>query len=324
MNIKRKSVFFATTMLVLCHTAFAAAPEDDANWPQRPVRWIVGFAPGGTADILTRIAAEQLAQKLGKSVVVENRSGASGALALNLVANSQPDDTLLITVPGPIVFPRDEPGIGKELDPVIMLAEGPMIIVGPASNPQHSLADVITDAKQNPHKWNYATSGTGTSQHLAGEMINQLAGTQMVQVPYKGGGQAVSDVVGAQVPLAILGPTPVLPHIASGALQAYAVTTTYRLPSLKSVPTVAEAGIDGYDASQWFALATTRGVSPQRIERLNGLLAEIVKTQKFREAVTAAGMKIAPGSPEGLLKFVQADGDKWANLVTQRGLKIGQ
>lgn len=317
-------MFLAAAILVLCQTSFAAAPADDADWPQRPVRWIVGFAPGGTADILTRIAAEQLAQRLGKSVVVENRSGASGALALNLVANSQPDDTLLITVPGPIIFPRDEPGIGKELDPVIMLAEGPMIIVGPATNPQHSLADVITDAKQNPRKWNYATSGTGTSQHLAGEMINQLAGTQMVQVPYKGGGQAVSDVVGAQVPLAILGPTPVLPHIASGALQAYAVTTTYRLPSLESVPTVAEAGIEGYDASQWFALATTKGVSPRRIERLNGLLADIVKTQKFREAVAAAGMKIAPGSPEDLLNFVQADRAKWANLVRQRGLKIGQ
>lgn len=317
-------MFLAAAILALCQTSLAAAPADDANWPQRPVRWIVGFAPGGTADILTRIAAEQLAQRLGKSVVVENRSGASGALALNLVANSQPDDTLLITVPGPIIFPRDEPGIGKELDPVIMLAEGPMIIVGPATNPQHSLADVITDAKQNPRKWNYATSGTGTSQHLAGEMINQLAGTQMVQVPYKGGGQAVSDVVGAQVPLAILGPTPVLPHITSGALQAYAVTTTYRLPSLESVPTVAEAGIEGYDASQWFALATTKGVSPRRIERLNGLLADIVKTQKFREAVTAAGMKIAPGSPEDLLSFVQADRAKWANLVKQRGLKIGQ
>ena len=324
MNIKRKRAFLATAILALCQTSLAAAPADDANWPQRPVRWIVGFAPGGTADILTRIAAEQLAQRLGKSVVVENRSGASGALALNLVANSQPDNTLLITVPGPIIFPRDEPGIGKELDPVIMLAEGPMIIVGPVTNPQHSLAEVITDAKQNPRKWNYATSGTGTSQHLAGEMINQLAGTQMVQVPYKGGGQAVSDVVGAQVPLAILGPTPLLPHIASGALQAYAVTTTYRLPSLESVPTVAEAGIEGYDASQWFALATTKGVSPRRIERLNGLLADIVKTQKYREAVTAAGMKIAPGSPEDLLNFVQADRAKWANLVKQRGLKIGQ
>ena len=324
MNIKRKTVFLAAAMLVLCHTSFAATPANDANWPQRPVRWIVGFAPGGTADILTRIAAEQLAKKLGTSVVVENRPGASGALALNLVANSKPDDTLLITVPGPIIFPREEPGIGQGLDPVIMLAEGPMLIVGPASNPQHSLADVIENAKQNPHKWNYATSGTGTSQHLAGEMINQLAGTQMVQVPYKGGGQAVSDVVGAQVPLAILGPTPVLPHIASGALQAYAVTTTYRLPSLKDVPTVAEAGIEGYDASQWFALATTKGVSSQRIERLNGFLADIVKTQKFREAVTAAGMKIAPGSPQSLFKFVQADREKWMDLVRQRGLEIGR
>lgn len=324
MNMQKKFVLLFAAMLAQCNVSFAAPSDSAEDWPQHPVRWIVGFSAGGTADILTRIAAQQLAKKIGKSVIVENRPGASGALALNLVAKSRPEDTLLITVPGPIIFPREEPVIGKELDPVIMLAEGPMIIVGPASNPQHRLADVIADAKQNPTKWSYGTSGTGTSQHLAGEMINELAGTKMMQIPYKGGGQAVSDVVGAQVPLAILGPTPVLPHILSGALQAYAVTTTYRLPSLKSVPTVAEAGIAGYDASQWFALATTRGVSPKRVALLNRYLTDIVGTREFKDAATAAGMNVAPGSPEDLRKFVQADSDKWTNLVKQRNLKIGQ
>ncbi len=321
--MKKIKSLLITALLVSCHMSYAATPDSDENWPQRPVRWVVGFAPGGTADILTRIAAEQLAKKLGKSVVVENRPGASGALALNMVANSKPADTLLITVPGPIVFPREEPSIGKELAPIIMLAKGPMIIVGPKSNPQHSLAEIVEDAKQNPNRWNYATSGTGTSQHLAGELINQLAGTKMVQVPYKGGGQAVSDVVGAQVPLAILGPTPVLPHISSGALQAYAVTTTYRLPSLKDVPTVAEAGIEGYDASQWFALATTDGVSSKRIARLNGYLAEIVETKDFKDAASAAGMQTDPGSPEALREFIQADAEKWMKVVEERQLKIG-
>jgi len=323
--MKKLKIFTCLLAALVCGASAAvAAPEQNAgSWPQRPLRWIVGFAAGGTADTLTRIAADQLAAKLGQSVVVENRPGASGSIALNLVAKSDPEDTVLITVPGPIIYPREEPGIGTGLDPVMMLAQGPMIIVGPASNPQHTLAEVIDDARKHPSHWSYATSGTGTSQHLAGEMINQLGGTQMVQIPYKGGGQAVSDVVGAQVPLAILGPTPVLPHIASGALQAYAVTTTYRLPSLPDVPTVAQAGIPDYDASQWFALATKSGVAPERVALLNKNLREIVQTSAFMEAVSAAGMRIDPGSPEDLGHFIVRDSAKWQKLVKDAGLKIG-
>lgn len=302
----------------------ATAAHADDTWPQKPVRWIIGFAAGGSADTLTRIAADQLAEKLGQSVVVENRPGASGAIALQHVAQTSPDDTVLITVPGPIIFPNPQPQIGKELAPIMLLAEGPMIVVGPAANKASTLADIVQDAKAKPDAWSYATSGTGTSQHLAGELINHLTGAKLLQVPYKGGGQAVTDVVGAQLPLAILGPTPVLPHIRSGKLKAYAVTTTYRLKSLPDVPTMQEAGIPGYDATQWFAAATVKGVDPQRIQKLNRLLGDIVTTPKFLEAVNAAGMIAGTGSPEDLQKFVARDNEKWTQVIQSTGLSVGR
>jgi tripartite-type tricarboxylate transporter receptor subunit TctC len=304
--------------------AAASTAHAQDTWPQKPVRWIIGFAAGGSADVLTRIAADQLGEKLGQSVVVENRPGASGAIALQHVAQTSPDDTVLITVPGPIVFPGPQPQIGKELAPIMLLAEGPMIVVGPAKNKEATLAEVVQSAKAQPEAWSYATSGTGTSQHLAGELINHLTGTRLLQVPYKGGGQAVTDVVGAQLPLAVLGPTPVLPHIRSGKLKAYAVTTTYRLDSLPDVPTMQEAGIPDYDATQWFAAATVQGVDPHRIERLNRLLAEIVLTPKFQEAVDAAGMIAGKGSPQDLQQFVARDNAKWAELIKATGLSVGQ
>jgi tripartite-type tricarboxylate transporter receptor subunit TctC len=321
-SLSLRSAAAAVTATFLMAATGAAHAAD--TWPQKPVRWIIGFAAGGSADTLTRIAADQLAEKLGQSVVVENRPGASGAIALQHVTQTSPDDTVLITVPGPIIFPNPQPEIGKELAPIMLLAEGPMIVVGPAANKQDSLAEVIEDAKARPQAWSYATSGTGTSQHLAGELINHLAGTHLLQVPYKGGGQAVTDVVGAQLPLAILGPTPVLPHIRSGKLKAYAVTTTYRLKSLPDVPTMQEAGIPGYDATQWFAAATVKGVDPQRIQKLNRLLADIVTTPKFQEAVNAAGMVAGKGSPEDLQQFVARDSEKWAEVVRSTGMSVGR
>lgn len=321
MTMKRKLITALFGTLMMQALTPAHANSDDA-WPTQPLRWVVGFAPGGTADVLTRIAAEQLAGELGQAVVVENRPGASGAIALKAVAQIAADNPALITVPGPIIYPRPEPSIGDELDPVMLLAQGPMIVVGPASNLQESLEDVIEDVRNQPDKWSYATSGIGTSQHLAGELINHYAGINMLQVPYKGGGQAVADVVGGQVPLAILGPTPVLPHIRSGALKAYAVTTSYRLAALPDTPTVQEAGISNYDATQWFAAAISPGVDPKHINTLNDILRRVVETPAFQEAVAAAGMVTSPGTPDELGRFVLDDDKRWQAVAQQAGILV--
>jgi tripartite-type tricarboxylate transporter receptor subunit TctC len=305
------------------HTAGlpGANAQTDA-WPHKPITWIVGFPPGGTVDAVTRLAADQLAKKVGQPVVVDNRPGAAGAIALKAAARSAPDGTTLITVPGPVLHSQPVPEIGGELAPIMQLADGPMILVGPASKALPSLKEVIAEARKNPAAWSYGTSGTGTSQHLAGELLNQMAGVKMTHIPYKGGSAALNDVVGGQVPLAMLGSATVLPFIHSGKLKAYAVTTATRIDSLPNVPTLAESGFAGYEATQWFAVAAPAKIAPATVEKLNAALREIVASPAFKSAVDAAGMDPQPGSPADLQRFVARDSKQWNDLVQKAGIRI--
>ena len=308
--------------LAACAGLPMAAASATLDWPSDRIDWVVGFAPGGTSDVLTRIAAKELSQRTGKSVIVENKTGASGAIALQYVAHAAPSAGLLLTVPGPLIYPTAEPELGKDLQPVALLADGPMVIVGPASSAKPSIQAIVDDARAHPSAWSFASSGTGTSQHLAGELLNQMAGTHIVHVPYKGGGQAVTDVIGGQIPLAILGPTPVMAGIRSHLLKAYAVTTTYRLPSLPDVPTMQEAGFPGYNASQWMSVAATPGIPAKDLDELNRILQDIIKTPEFQAALENAGMIARPGGRQALLDFVTQDSAKWKTLIQQAGIKL--
>lgn len=309
-------------VLAACAVLPMAAVSATLDWPSDRIDWVVGFAPGGTSDVLTRIAAKELSKRTGKSVIVENKTGASGAIALQYVAHAAPSAGLLLTVPGPLIYPTAEPELGKDLQPVALLADGPMVIVGPASSAKPSIQAIVDDARAHPNAWSFASSGTGTSQHLAGELLNQMAGTHIVHVPYKGGGQAVTDVIGGQIPLAILGPTPVMAGIRSHLLKAYAVTTTYRLPSLPGVPTMQEAGFSGYNASQWMSVAATPGIPVKDLDELNRILQDIIKTPEFQAALENAGMIARPGSRQALLDFVTQDSAKWKTLIQQAGIKL--
>ncbi|EHK66640.1 extra-cytoplasmic solute receptor family protein 28 [Achromobacter arsenitoxydans SY8] len=302
--------------------AAASAADNKTDWPARQITWVVGFVPGGTADVLTRIAAQDLARRTGLNVIVENRPGASGAIALQMVARSKAADGYLLTVPGPLIYPTPQPEIGRELAPVMLMAQGPMVIVGPTRDAKDSLQDVLADAKRRPEAWSYGSSGNGTSQNLAGELLNQYAGTRIVHVPYKGGGQAVADVAGGQIPLAILGSAPVMPQIKAGALKAYAVTTPYRLDSLPGVPTVEESGFKGYSATQWFSVAASNAISGEQLEPINAALRAAVATPEFKAAVDNAGMLAGGGSREDLLKFIQADNAKWKELIDSGAVKL--
>ncbi|MNX32726.1 Tripartite tricarboxylate transporter family receptor [compost metagenome] len=300
----------------------ASQAEPSLAWPAKQINWIVGFVPGGSADVLTRVAAQDLAQRTGLNVVVENKPGASGAIALQMVARSKASDGYLITVPGPLIYPTPQPAIGKELAPVMLMAQGPMVIVGPAKQALPMLADVLADARKHPDTWSYGSSGNGTSQHLAGELLNQVAGTRIVHVPYKGGGQAVSDVAGGQIPLAILGSSPVLPQIKAGALKAYAVTTKKRLDALPDVPTVAESGFPDYDASQWFSVAASPGIDAAVLDQLNAALQKTVQSPAFQAAVDNAGMIAAGGSRSDLQHFIADDSAKWQKLLDSGAIKL--
>ena len=326
-NISIVSKSSACRRVCLAVLAFTMAGILSPVWAQgsdkRPnITWLVGFPPGGTADVITRSVAQQLSKLSAQTVVVENRPGASGALALQQAAKSAADGNTLITIPGPLLYPNPVPEVGKELHAVAMMALGPMVLVAPAATAPVDFSALMTAMKTAPKQWSFATSGNGTSQHLAGELFNQMAGTQAVHVPYKGGGQAIADVVGGQVPLAVLGASPVLPHIQSGKLKAFAVTTSERLALLPDVPTFRELGLTGYEASQWFAVAVPASTPTARIQQLNEWIGAAMDAPAVRELVAKSGNVKGRGSPQSVESFLIKDGDKWKSLADKIKLKF--
>ncbi|MBD9665286.1 tripartite-type tricarboxylate transporter receptor subunit TctC [Variovorax paradoxus] len=281
------------------------AAAQDKPWPTaKPITWIVGFVPGGSVDVLTRAMAKAVSDKVGQTIVIDNRPGASGALALQAAARASKDGYTLVTVPGPVVYGQRQPEIGKELAAVALMSQGPIVLVGKAAGAPANLSELIQAMKKAPTLWNFASSGTGTGQHLAGELFNSMAGTEMVHIPYKGGGQAVTDIIGGQTGLGMLGVTPVLAHIKSGQLKAYAVTTTFRIPGLPDVPTMEEAGLKGYEATQYFVAAMPAGVDARIVARLNVAIEEASRMPEVVSALNAGGQVATKLSPAEAQKFV--------------------
>jgi len=312
-----------STAVALTFPLLSAA--QDKPWPQtKPITWLVGFAPGGSADVLTRAIARRLSEKLGQSVIVENRPGATGAIALQAVARAAPDGYTLITVAGPSLETVPTPEIGRELVAIAKLAEQPMVLVGPATAPSKTLDEVLKLVRKDPKAWSFASSGSGSSQHLAGEMLKVDAGVEMTHVPYKGGSQAVTDVLGGQVPLGMLGVTPVLSHIKSGKLRAYAVTTSYRIDSLPDAPTMQEAGIKGYDASQWYMLVGPAGMAAELVATLNGLVTQIVASPELQPVLLAGGSVAGKGSAKDAQNFLSSETKKWKELAKKTKLDLSQ
>ena len=317
----RRALVAAAAALCLPAAVFAAG--DPGAWPNaKPITWIVGFPPGGTVDVLTRVAARKLGEKTGQPVVIENRPGASGAIALQAAAKAAPDGYTLITVPGPVLYATQPPEVGKELVAVATLAQGPMVLVSGMPNAPAKLPDLIQAIKKDPAVWSYASSGNGTAQHLAGELFNVSAGMAMTHVPYKGGGQAVVDVVGAQIPLGMLGVAPVLQQIKSGKLKAYAVTTSYRIEGLPDVPTMKEAGLKDYDAAQWYIVAVPKGVPAAQARQLNTWVNEITASPEYKPSLVASGSIAGKGSAKDAQQFIEADTRKWKDLATKAKLDI--
>jgi tripartite-type tricarboxylate transporter receptor subunit TctC len=272
---------------------------------------------------MTRLVAHKLEQALGQSVVVENRPGGSGVIALNAAAKAAPDGYTLVTVPGPVLTNLPLPRLGKQLTGVAMLGKGPMILVGTAGPAAPAdLKALIASAKAAPGKYSFASSGNGTSQHLAGELMDQMAGIKMTHVPYKGGNQAVTDVIGGQIPLAMLGIPPVLAHVKSGKLKAYGVTTTKRSPALPDVPTMAEAGLPGFEASQWFVVAAPTGVPADRVQKLNAAIGTILKQPDIVKAFENMGVDPAVESPRQTTDYVAADLKRWRALARKSNLAL--
>lgn len=320
-----KSLTLATAVLGLA--AALATPAAQAGYPERPIRWIVPFPAAGAMDNIARTLGEEMSQTLGQSIVVENRPGAGGNIGAELVARSPADGyTMLIVANGMAVNPALYRKLTydpiKDFAPVSLLAVVPNVLVAnKAKTSAKTVPEVIASAKSQPGKYTYASAGNGTSIHLAGELFTSMAGVELLHVPYKGSGPAVTDLLGGQVDYMFDSITSAKPHIDAGKLTAIAVTTSKRSATLPNVPTVAEAGLPGYELSPWFAAFVPAGTPPAVIESLNRAMVEALRKPAVQKRLAAIGAEPIGSTPAELKQHLAKETDKWGKLIRTRGIR---
>lgn len=303
------------------------AHAGDQGWPSGPIKVIVGFAPGGTSDVTARIVGEALSKRLGQTVLVENRPGAQGAIATEAVVRAKPDGYTLLVGPAealymPLVDSDAALDVEKTLTPVTILSTQPIVVaVNPATG-WKSVADMIASAKANPAGVEYATPGPGGTNNIIAALLFRKAGVKYQNIPYKGGGQAVQDLLSGVVPVGILGSAPLVPYVKSGKLTLLAVTSKERSAQLPSVPALAELGYPDIDMTQWFALFAPAGMPKDIVDRLSTALREVLAEPGVKEKLGLAALEPAGGSPEEFSKRLQSEGAAW--LHTARTLGIGR
>jgi tripartite-type tricarboxylate transporter receptor subunit TctC len=311
----------ASAVVLLPFTAPAIAQP----YPGKPIRFLVGFAPGGTNDIIARMLAQKLTENMGQSVVVENRAGANTAIATELAARAAPDGyTILLTAPG---HATNAALMKLPFDPIrdfafISLAvESQNLLVVHPSFPPKSVQELIAFSKKHPGKINYASSGTGTTVHLSGELFQFMTGVKWVHVPYKGGGPAAVELLAGQTSLMFGNLPTVIQYARSGKLRALAVTGAKRAPAMPETPTVAEGGIPGYDVTNWFGVSAPAKTPRAIVERLNGEIVRALNAPDLRERLTSQGGDPVGDTPEQFTAFVQNEIAKWAKVIKAAGIK---
>lgn len=308
--------------------ALAATGARASTWPERPIKIIVPFAPGAGTDAMGRLMAGQLATLLGASVVVENRTGASGALGAQAVATSAPDGHTLLLAAAPFTtVPAAVPTLAgydplAHFDPVGMLAHGPLVWAVNAKLPVNSVQELIAHARRNPGALNYGSAGVGGINHLVLELLKVRTGTFITHIPYRGIAPATVDAISGQIQM-LTGTIPALaPHIREGRLKALAVTSARRSPVLPQVPSMAEAGLADFNVLNYFALVAPRGTPAPILERLNAALATMVTSAEVRQRLQVDALDAATGTPQELQRFLQQDFEGWKQVVQRQRLQI--
>jgi tripartite-type tricarboxylate transporter receptor subunit TctC len=315
----------ALTLFVLTGTSEGAPAQ---TYPDKPIRLVVPFSAGGTTDILARAVGQKLGEHLGQQVVVDNKPGAGGNIGSDIVAKSAPDGyTLVMGTVGTHAInaslykkmPYDHI---KDFVPVSLVALVPNILVVHPSVPANSVKELIAYAKANPGKLNFASSGNGTSIHLSGELFKTTAGVEMTHVPYKGSAPAVTDLLGGQVQLMFDNMPSALPHVKAGKLKALGVTTAKRFPAAPDIPTIAEAGVPGYEASSWFGVLAPAGTPKEIVNKLSSEIAKILQTPEIKERLLSQGAEPVGNTPDQFTAFIKAETAKWAKVVKESGATV--
>ncbi|HEY2630179.1 MAG TPA: tripartite tricarboxylate transporter substrate binding protein [Usitatibacter sp.] len=307
---------------VLAAIVLAAGPAwPQAGFPSHGITLTVGFAPGGGTDTAARIVAQKLSETLGQPVIVENRSGAGGNIAAQLIANAAPDGyTISLSSVGPLCV---SPAMYKDLSydpkrdiaPLTMGMVFPNVFVVNSAVPAKTLADFVALAKAKPGDLSYASSGIGSAGHLAGELFKQRAGIELIHVPYKGGGPAMTDLLGARVTMYPAVPSTAQPHVESGKLRALAVTGPVRLATMPDVPTVAESGYPGFEAMNWYAFVAPAKTPREILDFWNRELVKVLKDPTIRSELAKHGLEPQPGTREELARYIDRETEKWGKVV---------
>lgn len=318
------SIFVRACLFVAC--SLVALPALSQTYPTRPIRLIVGFAPGGAADILGRITAQGLSEAIGEQVVVDNRPGAGALIATEIAARATPDGhTLLFTSPphaiNAALYRRAKYDPIKDFDPVIQVVATALILTVNAGAPFKTVGELVRYAKSNPGKLSYGSGGSGASGHLAMELFKSVTGADIVHVPYKGTGPAITDLIGGQIHTTIASAAPTLPQVKAGKLRALAVTSNKRSLALPEVPTVAESGFPAYEVTQWFGILAPAGVPKPVIQRINTAMNEALRKNEVRSRYLASSAEPVGGSPDVLRTVIAQEVPKWGKLVRALDLK---
>ena len=312
---------------IIAGLAFALPVAHAQEWPTKPVRLVIPFAPGGATDIIGRLVGQKLGDRLGQPVVVDNRPGAATTIGNAAVAKAAPDGYTLLFAPTPFVitqalYPNLPYDADKEFAPVSLLAVSPFILVVNAALPVKNVAELIALARAKPGALTFCSAGSGSVPHLAGELFKLNAKIDIVHVPYKGGGPAITDLIGGQVNMMFATPIEVMAHVNSGKLRVLATTSSKRLPSLPDVPTMQESGVPHFDVYAFFGVLAPAGTPMPVIDRVAGDLAQVMKDPDVLQRFAEQSAEPRVLGPEQFTAFLKSERSKWADVVKRSGAKL--
>ena len=306
--------------------AFGAPTAHAQAYPSKPVKILVGFAPGGAMDIVARTVGQKLAPALGQSVVIENKPGAASNIAIQQLIASPPDGyTIMLVANGltanPLLYTQQPFDPNHDVVPITLVARLPVVIAAGTASELTSLKRLIEVSKAKPASVNYGSPGNGSTPHLATEMFARAAGIALTHVPYKGGKPAISDVLGGQLPMVAVNAVEVLPHVQAGKLRVLATLSAERVSTLPDAPTIAESGFPGFEASVWHAFIAPKGTPPAVVERLRAEIHRVLADPEVKDRLAGLGAVVSPSTPQELATLVRTEHERYGKLVREANIK---